>query len=633
MDSLKKINKYITSYSDWMKKIIVTSVAIIILPEIEPIKIFLIHLLEFLNENNMLFGMTVLMFAKMYTIFRFLCLIILLCCILLTTVFIVFRPILEKAARKKNLNSFEASLRDYLENKKGVFSQKSYLITGEWGSGKTHLLNDFLENNLLFSKRPIYKVSCFGLDTRQQVISEIVAQIEEKDNSFINWIQYVPLIGTPIFSLLKKTYSLQNISSNAIFIFDDFERITPLGITSETSAGYYRNTEVARSSFDLRRSNIREFKEINDEFEKIQKGFRKIQIDQQNESTIKQLQKYNVVTGLINELVENNGSSVIIICNTDVIGNNYMDKIFRGKLDCITYRKVPNGEVLKNIYEDCLQNQVFQRKETTELLSSLSRKLVTDFQVVWQHQRTINLRSVKSVFQAYFDTVSLVECEMNLTEINLLSLFYCIYLVEFSRNRKELNKYEEFAVGGNLKFFLSLYRKQEEISLLSNSEYFDDIQWVGISLAGYWLLNFGAPENLSELIFNFEKYPYHLEEKTMDELVLSYPGEFNYSMDHFLFFFSKESDLNSRVRNGKEIDENLKNLFISLLPKESENQYIYVKELLERLSMIKNVNSNFDYLKEWFSFINEITGIRFFETDGFNIIFDNYNNRFNNQGE
>ncbi|MGJ0997415.1 hypothetical protein ACR76W_17655, partial [Enterococcus casseliflavus] len=140
------------------------------------------------------------------------------------------------------------------------------------------------------------------------MLKEIETQIEENDNSFLNWIQYIPIVGLPIFGILKKTYSLQNISSKSIFIFDDFERITPSGIVESSYENqYYERKDVAKSDTGFsRQPEFREFVEINDELKKIQSVFYKVISQRNNEILNFNLQKYNVVTGLINELIESN---------------------------------------------------------------------------------------------------------------------------------------------------------------------------------------------------------------------------------------------------------------------------------------------------------------------------------------
>ena len=167
------------------------------------------------------------------------------------------------------------------------------------------------------------------------------------------------------------------------------------------------------------------------------------------------MQKYNVVTGLINELIESNNVKVIIICNTDIIGNNYMDKVFRGKLDCITYHKNVERESLVHIFNKSLQNQVFNNKEVNLELSKKITDIVNDFEPIWMFKGTNNLREIKSIFQAFLDTVSELEnyIEMNTFE-NRLSLFYSIYVVSISIERKNIKDYEYFPVGGNLLFYL-----------------------------------------------------------------------------------------------------------------------------------------------------------------------------------
>ena len=81
------------------------------------------------------------------------------------------------------------------------------------------------------------------------------------------------------------------------------------------------------------------------------------------------MQKYNIATGLINELIENYNIQVIIICNIDILGYDYVDKVFRGKLDCITYNKSVDENSIESIFKSTFKNQVYSNKDVERLVS------------------------------------------------------------------------------------------------------------------------------------------------------------------------------------------------------------------------------------------------------------------------
>lgn len=129
--------------------------------------------------------------------------------------------------RQSGNNRLEIGLFRYLRESN---IPRCFLISGRWGTGKTYDIRQFFEKYYRYNDKNIYRISCFGLDTREKVINEINATIERSDDSFykfiIQAIQIIPIIGELLSRILKKSYSYTSVSKNSIFIFDDFERIT-----------------------------------------------------------------------------------------------------------------------------------------------------------------------------------------------------------------------------------------------------------------------------------------------------------------------------------------------------------------------------------------------------------------------
>lgn len=201
-----------SAYSNKIKKIFITCCVLVLLPELEVIKKPVINILVFMEERRLLLGFSVKNIVVVYSYLRTISIILIITFIFLFILYYLFRPYLEKLSKPELSTTFEKSLYSYLESKEEKYSKKGYLVSGEWGSGKTRLITDFFDKYFKFNKRPIYKISCFGLDSRELVLQETEKQIEENDNSFLNWIQFIPLVGLPIFNILKKTYSLQNLN-------------------------------------------------------------------------------------------------------------------------------------------------------------------------------------------------------------------------------------------------------------------------------------------------------------------------------------------------------------------------------------------------------------------------------------
>ncbi|WP_318582082.1 P-loop NTPase fold protein [Bacillus paranthracis] len=491
-----------------------------------------------------------------------------------------------KNPKRFELNSFEESLNKYITDKP---NGKGYLVTGEWGSGKTHIVTDFFDKYYKFSNKSVYRISCFGLDSRKLILDEIKNQIEVNDNSLFNWIQYVPVIGKPLFSMLKGSYSLNSIPKGSIFIFDDFERITSLGIdqTGKMQESYKKKHFMLQSSI-----NTSEFKDINDEFKKIENAFKKYDENNRVISITDNLQKYNVATGLVNELIENYKIKVIIICNVDILGYSFVDKVFRGKLDCITFNQSINKNSISNIFNSEFNNQVFSNTADKELISDVLNHLVLDFEKVWSSNGNSNLREIKSVAQAFLDTANIISSKVNLDENYLFSLFYNIYIVKVLRDRKELENLDHFLIGGNLAFFLKLYEKHPLFDSLKSSDYFYRLKWTGIPIAGFWMLNIKKPDNINNLMRYYMKYEYNDLETALLKPDLHSDdrnfGEGKVLLEHLMYSIKTESwnhqeertnyldNLNTYIKDnikfiidynhnpGQSIEEKVRNLLVRM---------------------------------------------------------------------
>ena len=505
------------------------------------------------------------------------------------------------------LNPFEDSLYKYIEQKS---NGKGYLVTGEWGSGKTYIVNQFLDKYYKFSTKPVYRISCFGLDSRQLVLEEIKNQTEINDKSFFNWIQYIPVLGNPIYNILKDSYSLKSISKKSIFIFDDFERITSLGIatSNRTNQLYDKSNFFLRSNSYNRAPQSREFDDINKEFTKVEEAFSKYSRENELISLMENLQKYNIVTGLINELVESYDLKVIIICNVDILGYDYVDKVFRGKLDCVTYNKSINKNSIKNVFKDSLENQIYSGKDIKILVEGVSESLINSFEIVWLSSGNSNLRQAKSVIQAFLDTVNIISPRTNLNENYLSSLFFSIYIVRLLRDENQLKNLDQFLVGGNLAFFLHLYEKNNLYTSLKLLDNYHELKWVGISVSGFWVLNMETPENVHDLVRSFEAYEYNgIEITLLQSDILSWNSD-KLLVEHAIYAEREIIDKNSDTHEVQlnELNEKIKNS-ISFILEDGNNtlrsEEEKVRNLLIKLDSLLKGGRNQKFLEKWFEII------------------------------
>lgn len=596
---------------EFLKKSFIFVLAFILLFEITVIKNILINIILFAEKNNILFGLSIIEISLAYNFVKKYALIYLAFCFICYPVVNCYLFIKNRSTIPPSLgsNPFEESLYKYIEDD---YQGKGYLISGQWGSGKTYIVRDFFNKYYKFSFKPIYRISCFGLDSRELILEEIKNQIEINDKSLLNWMQYIPVIGKPVFGIIKDSYSLNSIPKKSIFIFDDFERITSLGITKGNFDKTYN-----RNRFMLRQTNYSDpqkhnYNDINKEFEKIENAFSKFERNIQNENISYNLQKYNVVTGLINELIENYKIKVIIICNIDILGYDYLDKVFRGKLDCINYNKSIDDRSIENIIQSTFNNQIFPSKAVEGLMADVTKKIKIDFKNVWLSSGSYNLRQAKSVIQAFFDTCNILNSNYSLAGyLNydyLISLFYSIYVVGELRDENNLDHLNEFLVGGNLTFFLNLYDKTNLYNALKSSDNSSQFKWVGISIAGFWILNMELPDNINKLIKCYVDYMYN----DLERALLGFDG-YNWDNDDFLvehaiFIVRVESQSKPEDRNPKfaEISSRARRnigVILEHIKSEDDSMKEKVRSLLRRIETVQGVTNNINIIDKWFAAI------------------------------
>ncbi|KMJ57120.1 hypothetical protein AB685_17020 [Bacillus sp. LL01] len=611
--------------SSLLKKSFVFVFAFVLLFEIVPFRSIIIGLLMFAEENNILLGIKIAHISEMYVLFKKIALIYLLLCIISFFIISFYLKVRNYHNNPKHyiLNTFEESLTKYIRDKP---NGKGYLVTGEWGSGKTYIVTEYFNKFYSFSKKPIYRISCFGLDSRELILNEIKNQIEINDESFLNWIQYIPAIGKPLYGILKDSYSLNSIPKGSILIFDDFERITSLGISNNRKdAMYEKDRSILRNRGYSRTTQIKEFEDINDEFIKIEKAFKRYSKENEITSIMHNLQKYNIATGLINELIENYSLKVIILCNVDILGYDYVDKVFRGKLDCITYNKSIDVSSIESIFNSSFKNLIFKNKEIENFVLLVNNKIINDFNELWILSGRSNLRQAKSIVQAYLDTVNIISAKISLTENYLISLFYSIYTVKVLRDENNLKHLEHFLVGGNLSFFLELYEKKDLYELLISSKHIDSLKWTGISIAGFWILNTKKPDNIDNLIQYYKNYEYYdlelallqrnynlVSEKLLIEHVL-----------HAMYVESEESRKRPEKRNI-QLDEFIRKARInirSFLENSHDDEVLMEEKVRNLLCKVHKTASRFDEL--WYKAIYEYSKVEsVIEENGFYILED-----------
>jgi hypothetical protein len=590
-----------------LKRSFVIVLVFVLLFEIASVKSVLKSMIRLAESNNILLGLKLADINQLYMSSRKYALIYLILCIisyLVIKLYLFFRNYYS-SPKNLDLNPFEDSLYRYIEEKP---NGKGYLVTGEWGSGKTYIVTEFFNKYYKFSNKPIYRISCFGLDSRKLILNEIKNQIEVNDKSFFNWIQYIPAIGKPLFSILKDSYSLNSIPRGTVFIFDDFERITSLGISNDRSNKSYQKDRFMLKNRFNREPQFQEFKDINEEFTKIENAFNKY--DRENEiiSITNNLQKYNIATGLINELIENYNLKVIILCNVDILGYDYVDKVFRGKLDCITYNKSIDENSIEGILMSTFKNQIYSNKNVKNLVGNVIEKIIKDFEKVWFSSGNSNLRQAKSVVQAFLETVNIASSKVTLNEDYLVSLFYSIYVVRVLRDENRLEHLNQFLVGGNLAFFLDLYRKEELYESLTLSENFTSLKWTGISIAGFWILNMKKPDDMDKLVAYYTDYDCNDLERALllCDSYSWYGGKLQ--VEHIMYVTKEEARTNPEIRDNQldEISNKIRSNIGFILQHSQHDQVSMGEKVHNLLCKINSILGGMYYsnfLEEWYKSI------------------------------
>ena len=282
--------------------------------------------------------------------------------ILVVAIRYITRQIEKKKSKqtKKSVgeNAFEQSLLRYLNHKN---ENRCYMISGKWGSGKTHMLWAFRDKYFKNSEVPFYDISCIGLTTKKDVVTEINKVIESKDESIRKHILIVvgaiPIVGELLKNLLKKQYNYMTAKNGSIFVFDDFERL--VSYTSESIIAsdsrprnnqYYSQTQSSKGDPLV----VVGMNEIVNELIDIKKH--QINVEVKNETD-----KYLLIIGVINEMLESgNDYKVIIICNTDMIGKRFVSDTLKAKLNCIEYKKKTQKDAARNLANRIIDGYVVE---------------------------------------------------------------------------------------------------------------------------------------------------------------------------------------------------------------------------------------------------------------------------------
>ena len=294
----------------------------------------------------------------------------------------------------------------------------------------------------------------------------------------------------------------------------------------------------------------RNFKEIKNEFESVGKAFYKIEDFFTNNLEQSDIDKYNIVIGLINDIIETYGMKVIIICNSEMLGEKFVHDILRSKLNCIEYKKIVSPLAKRGMIDECLSNIVFEDTEKFNLIGKyLNQYIKNNLDNTILSLQFHNLRLFGSLLEAFICSANMFDTR-DLTNEFMNSLFNSVMITHWGFYNGNISSLGEFPTGGNIEFLMQLFYGTS-IDLIRMNNTNEDIKWIDINISGYWILNLSIPENSKDIVEKWRTYKYNKTEMLLCEgknnLLIS--QEFN--LLHF-FYFLKQSDPNKEELEYKK---------------------------------------------------------------------------------
>lgn len=527
--------------------------------------------------------------------------------------------------KQKGKGRFEENLFRYLHDD----IPHSFLLTGSWGSGKTYEVNLFFNKYYKNSIQKIYRISCFGLSTRKELLDEISKVIEEQDRTFskvlVDIIIYLPFLGQILSKLLKKSYSYTTAKKGSIFVFDDFERISSyFALSSEKITPLYKPSSFIsdRVRQGLPHSGLdRDFEK---EFKNIAKAFNNIQSTVRESESSYHMDKYISVVGVMNELVEVYGMKVIIICNTNIVNQKFINDILRSKLNCIEYKKTITRDMQQSIIEDVLNRNVFTDEIKEKKIQSFKQKIEG-----WaiKHSEDLffdDLRLEISFLQAFVDTVNLFDEDM-LSDDFLVSLYNSILVAHIAYYNGLINELEYFENGSYIPFMFGLFSIQFREGIYLDIHHDPQgFKWVHVNASAYWILSLSEPSKsvIRNIYDGWRSYQYCDLEYRLCKNPFSLFETDQYGYIHLLYCRKHDEIQSSNFSNQEFIKKALCEFDVS---RQEDIQYIlditqhvfgsrffddFLQNMFPCISIanVKNIEGNSHVHKEFLHYMDKLKG-------------------------
>lgn len=422
--------------------------------------------------------------------------------ILIITLF--FKCIYLENQKKKYINEIKKQddLSNALFNYINAKDQTCFLLYGSWGIGKSYKIKKFIDDLKAVNYRKIYRISCFGITSREELLKVIQNICEEEDKGYfkktIDILHNIPIVGELLYSILKKEYNLSELKKGSIFIFDDFERIA-IGNLQELEKVNYRSniTPVKYNSTN---------NEIDEEIYSLEKSINRLEDRDYALSELYILDKYNLITGLINDLQEHFKMRTIIIANIDKIPATFLNEVIISKLACRNYKLNSPISVFESLVENQLESFISIKSENKIVIKDVLNNITEDVNTVWNKAKIDNTRILNSIIFAFISSVEKYNLYDDKDLMN--NLFFCILIAHISKEKKLLKYINNIDIGENLllhckKFYLVCEMEYEKkiyvylFNLLNKCHCKHTLRWCGINISLEWIM--GVHDSLDDI--------------------------------------------------------------------------------------------------------------------------------------
>lgn len=379
-------------------------------------------------------------------------------------------------------NTLYKNLYNYFQNKD---NKNPIIIKGEWGAGKTYSIDEFFEKYYKFKKQKVYRISCFGITTREQLIDLAMDICEKEDKrlykEIINIIGKFPIIGEFLKNILGPKYDLNSLKENSIFIFDNFERIEPY-IKAERNENLTNKLDV--------------------------------------------IPKYNIVTGFIDNLIEIYNMKVVILVSDSKLVENFFYSNFVEKLSSKIYTINPKNISVEEVWNEAM-SFILMSSEIKQKLNEIFEQVKVGAEMIWQECYCENIRILKRTIYNYIEFIKyLILSEYNFDKENNeeIGLFYSYFIKTISKGIYSgiSNTFSSIKKGENISAYIEKYKfkdvqKYDEIINLFSEV--NTIWYYDYNLSEYW-------KNLENNHFVLQKELEKINVETKKKVCLN---KFNYT--------------------------------------------------------------------------------------------------------